>query len=124
MFLALQAWPIRADTPDLAGQVTEPGTDFQVVVVEQDRTHLGIVHPFGDGDRVELRQAIAFLDHEVNAHRFQPGLERLVMMLVARPGIFQAFLLQDQQRFVQTVQVVDRRGVMIGALAAAAPVTP
>ena len=35
---------------------------------------------------------------------------------MARPGFFQPFLIEDQQRFVESIEGVDRGGVMIGSL--------
>ena len=113
----------QADAPDLAGQIAETGADLEVELVEQAAAHDGIVHALGDADGIELRQALLFGHDETDPHRFQAGLQRLVVVGVAFPGVLQAFLAQHHQRFVQCVERIHRRRVVIGALGALAPVT-
>jgi len=73
-------------------------------------------------DRIQLWQALAFLYDEAQTHRFDARLQSMMIAFMARPGFFQPLVLQDHQCFMQTIQRVDWRGVVVGALAAA-PVT-
>ena len=41
---------------------------------------------------------------------------------MALPGLLQTFFLQHHQRFMQPVQGIDGRGVVVGALGAASPI--
>ncbi len=63
-----------------------------------------------------------FGDRHAQAHRFQPRHEGAVVLQVPRVRRFQPLFPEHHQRLVQGVQVVDRRGVVVGALGAAAPV--
>src|SRR5438270_4180532 len=82
----------QAEAPDLALERPEAGADLEAELGEQRASHLGFVHALGTHDRVHLRQLILLPDEELEAHRLEPGLEREIMALVARPGVLQAFL--------------------------------
>ncbi len=73
--------------------------------------------------RVELRQAVLGGHRHGQAHGLQPGYQGLMVVPVAGVGRSQALFLQHQQGLVQGVDVVDRRRVVVGTLAATAPVT-
>src|SRR5713226_382113 len=66
-------------------------------------------------------QLILLLDQELEPHRFEPCLERVVMALVPRPTVLQPFLADEEQRLMQSEERIRRRGVVVGA-GARAPV--
>ena len=105
----------QAKTPDLAGERSEAGADFQAELGEQHLAHFGLVDAFGTQHCVHLRRLVRFFDQELEPHRFESGFERGVMTIDTRPRILQAFFADQQQRFVQRKQRVGRRGVVIGA---------
>ena len=46
-----------------------------------------------------------------------------MLLTVTLPGIFQTFFMQDTQCFVQGIQGIDRRRMMIGTFTLTLPVT-
>src|SRR5882724_1890128 len=106
-----------ADAPDLAGKGPEPRADLDAELVQERPPDFRFVHAFGAAHRVHLRQLVLFFHEELESHRFETGLERIVMAPVARPCVFHAFLAQQEQRLVQPEKRVGRRGVVISAVA-------
>ena len=65
---------------------------------------------------------MGFIDHKGKTHGLYTGTQGKVVVHVSLPGILDAFFLQHHQGFVQCIQGVDRRGMVIGALGIGAPV--
>ena len=102
----------QAEAPDLAGERPQARADLEVEFFEQRLAHLRFpsTHRLRDAYRVHLRQPAPSFDQELEAHRFEAGLEREVVAHVARPGVLDAFLLENQQRLVQ------RESALVGAV--------
>ena len=78
-FLRSRTVAHQADAPDLAGEITEACTDFQVEFVQQPAADDCVIDALRNVNRVQLRQSGRFLYYERNTHRFQARLERIVV---------------------------------------------
>ena len=71
---------------------------------------------------VELRQPVSGIDQHLEAGGLQAGHQRLVHARMADGRGLQPLLEQHHQRFMQAIKRIDRRRVVIGPPAVAAPV--
>jgi hypothetical protein len=120
--IGARAVPHQADAPNLAGEVAETGADLEPELAQQSAAHRGLVDPARHAHGVELRQASRRRDEERDAHRLEPRAQRRVVQGVPPPGILEPFLAQHEQRLVQRVERVDRRGVVVGPTHSLPPV--
>lgn len=97
------------------------GGDLELVLLEQAATNQCLVDPFGNADDVELRKPFRGLDGETETHGLEARAKGEVVFRVSRPGILEPFFLEDAEGLVEAVERVDRRGVVIRAFLAAAP---
>ena len=86
-------------------------TENGALLLEQAGANRGVVDACRDSDGVELRQTVYLVDNKSEAHGLEPSLQRLMIASVSCPGVFQAFFLHHQERFVQRVHGVYRCGV-------------
>ena len=108
-------WFLVVNTPDFACQCTQACTNFNTVLLQQQATHTLVVQTAGNMDGVELWQARVFGHHKINAQLSQTCLQRQMVAGMTCPSVFQSFLLQAEQRFVQGIQAIGRCGMVIGA---------
>ena len=83
--LGARALTQQPDAPDFAGQITEPGANFQIIPLEKGAVHGSLVHAVGNRDGVELRQS-RFIDKKREPHRLGGRYQSLVNPCMPDPS--------------------------------------
>src|SRR5690606_31161573 len=103
----------QAKTPDLAGKIAKACANFKAIVSEQSTANLLLIDTLRYMHGIELRQTRLFFHKVFHSQRFESSLERLMITTMARPGVFQAFLMQHHEGFVERVERIGGSGMMI-----------
>src|SRR5262245_17627578 len=103
----------ESDAPDASRERTEPRPDLDVELGEQTLADGRLVDAVGHHDGVQGPQPFGNRRQQSQAHRFETGYQRQMLIAVSPPPRFEAFLGNRNERLAKGVDQWRGYGVVI-----------
>lgn len=110
--------PHQADSPRFTIKGSKSRTDFDAVVVQQCFANSDIIDALGNPHRIEHWQRVPLLANVLDAKVRQAISQEFMHGGVTGKASIEPFFQCNVQSFIQRVEHVDRRGVMVDAILA------
>ena len=112
-FAMRRACAHQADPPDAAGQRTEPGADFDAVVVEQTPADAASSTPSGTRTAFSVQSRSPGRRQQRETQRVETRHQGKMVALVALPTCVEPFFVDDGERLAQRINQRRRNRVVI-----------